>query len=120
MTIQTIAIGGDHGTDFDIQAVRSIGFYASDMVKAILLNGNRYGDIQGKESVVLELQPDEYINKLVVYEGYSSKKKEQRIFGIELSTSFDRQLAVGTLNKNVKITTLDGVRILGLGGNVGH
>lgn len=121
MTIQTIAVGGDHGTDFAIQAVRSIGFYATDMVEAILLNGERYGDIQGKESVVYDLQPDEYINKLVIYEGYHSKKKEQRIYGIELSTSFGREIKVGTLNdKSTKITTLDGIRVLGLGGNVGH
>lgn len=75
MTIQTIAIGGDHGTDFDIQAVRSIGFRATDMVEAILLNGERYGDKQGKETLVLDLQQDEYISRLVVHEGYHKKRK---------------------------------------------
>ncbi|WP_095590670.1 jacalin-like lectin [Actibacterium ureilyticum] len=121
MTIQTIAIGGDHGTDFDIQAVRSIGFRASNMVEAVLLNGSRHGDKQGSESLVLDLQQDEYINKLVVHEGYHKKRKERRIYGVDLTTSLGRGLRVGTLNdKTAKVTKLEGVRILGLGGNVGH
>ncbi|MEL6102647.1 MAG: hypothetical protein AAFY74_04790 [Pseudomonadota bacterium] len=118
MTIQTIAIGGDHGDDFDIQAIHSIGFRATDMVEAILLNGERYGDLQGKETLVLDMQQDEYINRLVVYESYDSKKKETRIRGLELSTSIGRKLKAGTLKGPT--TKLEGVRIIGLGGNGGH
>lgn len=116
MTIQTISIGGDHGQDVDIQAIHSIGFRATDRVESILLNGQEYGDKQGKESLVFDFQQDEYIRKLVVYEVH--EKKEIRICGVALTTSLGRALTAGTLAG--KRTALDGVRILGLGGNVGH
>ena len=56
MSIRTTTLGGTHGTDFDIQTVRSIGFRATDMIEAVLLNGVRHGDNQGRETDVLELQ----------------------------------------------------------------
>ena len=116
MSIQTLAIGGDHGTDFDIQAVHSIGFRESDMVEAILLNGTKHGDTQGKETLVLEFQQDEYIVKLVVYE--IETRGETRIAGVALETNRGRVLKAGTLKG--RSTVLEGVRILGLGGNAGH
>lgn len=116
MSIQTKAIGGDHGTDFDIQAVHSIGFRTTDMVEAILLNGTEYGDRQGKETLVLDFQQDEYIRKLVVYEVHA--KNETRIRGVEITTSLGRKVKAGTLSGTA--TVMDGMRVLGLGGNAGH
>lgn len=116
MSIQTKAIGGDHGTDFDIQAVQSIGFRASDMVESVLLNGAEYGDKQGKETLILDFQQDEYIRKLVIYEVHN--KGETRIRGGALTTSLGRTIKAGTLSGTA--TVLDGIRVLGLGGNAGH
>ena len=104
MSIQTLAIGGDHGTDFDIQAVHSIGFRASDMIEAILLNGTKHGDTQGKETLVLEFQQDEYIVKLVVYE--IETRGETRIAGVALETNRERTLKAGTLKG--RSTVLEG------------
>lgn len=118
MTIQTIAIGGSHGADFDIETVRTIGFRTTDVVEAILLNGQRYGDDQGKETETLELQPDEYITKLVIHESNDKKKGEDRIRGVRLTTSRGRTLESGTMRGPQ--TVLEGVRVLGLGGNGGH
>lgn len=116
MSIQTQAIGGDHGIDFDIQAVHSIGFRASDMVESVLLNGGEYGDKQGKETLVLDFQQDEYIRKLVVYNVHT--KGEIRIRGAEITTNLGRKVKAGTLSGTA--TVLDGIRVLGLGGNAGH
>ena len=123
MSIETIAYGGDHGTDFDIQAIHSIGFRETPnkAVEAVLLNGTRFGDVQGPETVVLELQQDEYLTKLVMYQGHSDGNKEIRILGIELATNRGRELKAGLLHKETsKILRLENVRILGLGGNAGH
>jgi len=116
MSIQTKAIGGDHGTDFDIQAIHSIGFRASDMVESILLNGTEYGEKQGKETLVLDFQQDEYIKKLAVYE--VEAKGETRIRGVAVTTNLGRSITAGTLSGTS--TVLDGIRVLGLGGNAGH
>ena len=118
MTIQTVAIGGDHGEDFDIVGIGSIVFRATDMVEAVRINGTHHGDVQGKETVVLNLQKDEYINHLVVYESYDKKKKETRIRGVELATNLGRSIKAGT-RKGPKVE-LKGIRVLGLGGNAGH
>lgn len=116
MSIQTRAIGGDHGADFDIQAVHSIGFRTSDMVESVLLNGAEYGDKRGKETLVLDFQQDEYIHKLVVYEVYN--KGETRIRGVEVTTNLGRKVKAGTLSGSA--TVMEGIRVLGLGGNAGH
>jgi len=118
MSIQTTTLGGTHGTDFDIQAIHSIGFRATDMVEAIVLNGERHGDNQGRETDVLDMQQDEYIETLIVYESYDKKRKELRVRGVTLTTSLGRKLSAGTLSGPVK--KLQGVRIIGLGGNAGH
>ncbi|WP_138472906.1 hypothetical protein [Poseidonocella sp. HB161398] len=118
MTIKNVAIGGNHGTDFDIETVRTIGFRTTNMVEAILLNGVRHGDDQGRETETLELQQDEYICRLVIYNSHDRKKNEDRIRGIEVTTSEGRTLTAGTLDGPTDV--LDGVRVLGLGGNGGH
>ncbi|MEL6450600.1 MAG: jacalin-like lectin [Pseudomonadota bacterium] len=118
MSIRTTTLGGTHGTDFDIQTVRSIGFRATDMIEAVLLNGVRHGDNQGRETDVLELQQDEYINELVVYESHDTKKDEHRVRGVTLTTSLNRSLTAGTLRGPSR--TLKNMRIIGLGGNSGH
>ncbi|MGD1883509.1 MAG: jacalin-like lectin [Paracoccaceae bacterium] len=119
MSIQTIAIGGNNGADFDIQAVHSIGFNANRRIEAVLLNDTRHGDKQGVESMVLELHPEEYINRMVIHDGEHKEKKG--IYGIELATNLGRELSAGFLHgKAGKVTTLDRIRVLGLGGSVGQ
>jgi hypothetical protein len=117
MTVRNIAIGGNHGEDFDIEVVRSIGFRHTNNVEAIILNGTRHGDNQGKETETLELQPEEYISRLAVTT--VNEKGETRVRHIELTTSENRRLEAGAPTSGEK-TVLSGVRILGLGGNAGH
>ncbi|MEM1299176.1 MAG: jacalin-like lectin [Pseudomonadota bacterium] len=117
MTIRNIAIGHNHGTNFDIEVVRSIGFRFTSRVEAILLNGTRHGDNQGHETETLEMQPEEYISRLEVTT--LIEKGETRVRHIKLTTSLNRTLEAGSAGSGEK-TVLSGVRILGLGGNVGH
>ncbi|KIC50065.1 jacalin-like lectin [Tateyamaria sp. ANG-S1] len=118
MSIQTVAIGGDHGEDFDIEHINSIGFRASDMVEGVRINGTYHGDVQGKETVVLNLQQDEYINELVVYESHDKKKNEDRIRGVQLTTNLGRSIKCGTFAGPKRV--LKNIRVLGIGGNAGH
>lgn len=118
MTIQTTAIGGDHGTDFDIVRVESIGFRASDMVEGVRINGTYHGDVQGKETVVLNFQRDEYINHIVIFDSYDKKKKETRVRGVQIWTNLGRTIKAGTMSGTKH--ELKDIRVLGLGGNAGH
>ncbi|APX13502.1 jacalin-like lectin [Tateyamaria omphalii] len=118
MTIQTVAIGGDHGEDFGIEHINSIGFRGDDMVEGVRINGTYYGDVQGDETDVLNFQQDEYINHLVVYESHDDKKNEDRIRGVELTTNLGRSLTCGTFRGPKRV--LKNIRVLGIGGNAGH
>ena len=117
MTIRNIAIGHNHGEDFDIEVVRSIGFRSTSRVEAILLNGTRHGDNQGDETETLEMQPDEYISGIEVTT--IDERGEIRVRHVKLTTSLNRTLEAGSAGSGEK-TVLSGVRILGLGGNAGH
>lgn len=112
MSIQTIALGGDGGKSFDEQTVRSIGFRSGERVDAILLNGERHGGNGGKERLVFELQPDEYIDEMTVWRG-------GRIHRIKLSTSRGRSMDVGQSGGKNAITLKD-IRVLGIGGKSGE
>lgn len=116
MSIVTKPVGGNGGKPFAIEAVRTIGFRSGKRVDALLLNGSRKGGKGGSESVVLELQGDEYIDHMEIWSN-KSRGKSTRIHGISFRTSRGRSLSAG--RESGTKTTLSGVRILGLGGNSG-
>lgn len=116
MSIVTTPIGGDGGKSFEIQAVRTIGFRSGNRVDALVLNGSRKGGKGGSESQVLELQGDEYIEHMEIWDK-KHKTKSQRIHKISLRTSRGRTLSAGKASG--RKTTLSDVRVLGLGGNSG-
>ncbi|MEM9798561.1 MAG: jacalin-like lectin [Pseudomonadota bacterium] len=116
MSIVTKPIGGDGGKSFGIQAVRTIGFRSGNRVDALVLNGSRKGGNGGRESKVLELQGDEYIEHMEIWDN-THKGRSRRIHKISLQTSRGRTLSVGKQSGNK--TVLSGVRVLGLGGNSG-
>ena len=110
MSIVTKPVGGNGGRTFGIEAVRSVGFRSGSRVDALLLNGARKGGGGGREGTVLELQGDEYIDHMEIWQ-------KGTIHGIELRTSRGRRLSHG--RKNGRKTTLSDMRVLGLGGNSG-
>lgn len=116
MSIVTKPIGGDGGKSFAIEAVRTIGFRSGNRVDAILLNGSRKGGGGGRESQVLELQGDEYIEHMEIW-SKKHKNRSTRIFKVFLRTSRGRTLSAGKAGGTK--TTLTDIRVLGLGGNSG-
>ena len=116
MSIVTKPIGGDGGKSFEIEAVRTIGFRSGNRVDALILNGKRNGGGGGRESKVLEMQGDEYIDHMEIWSG-RHKNRSTRIHKIFLRTSRGRTLTVG--KESGTKTTLSGVRVLGLGGKSG-
>jgi hypothetical protein len=117
MSIQTIAIGGDGGSNFDIEFITDIGFRSGERVDAILLNGSRHGGKGGKEGLVLNLQTDEYIDNMKIW------KNGDRIHGVELTTNrhtgnITRKLFAGRTKG--KLTELSNIRVLGIGGRSGE
>ena len=116
MSIVTKPIGGDGGKSFEIAAVRTIGFRSGNRVDALVLNGSRKGGGGGRESQVLELQGDEYIEHMEIWAN-KHKNRSTRIHKIFLRTSRGRTLSVGKASGTK--TTLSGVRVLGLGGKSG-
>ncbi len=123
MSIQTIAIGGDGGSNFDIEFISDIGFRSGERVDAILLNGTRRGGKGGSEGVVLNLQADEYINQMKIW------RSGDRIHGVELTTNFHKVDDAGKVIVNRKLfagrtkgeqTNLFNIRVLGIGGRCGE
>jgi len=110
MSIEVIALGGDGGRRFEEQAVKSIGVRSGKRIDALLLNNQRFGGKGGKERRVLELQGDEYINAMSIRHG-------RLIDQISLTTSRGRTFGAG--GGGGRLTQLNNIRVLGLGGNSG-
>lgn len=111
MVIETIALGGEGGRRFDEAAVGSISVRSNSRIDALILNGERFGGLGGKEVRGLDLCGDEYINELLVRHG-------SRIDGIVLRTNRGRALTGG--GGGGRLTRLANIRVLGLGGNSGN
>lgn len=111
MSIEIIPIGGDGGSDFPIEAVKSIALRSGERIDALIINGQQHGRNGGRESVTLELQADEYINKITVW-------SKGRIHALEFTTNRGRQLSGG--QRSGDKTELTNIRVLALGGRAGE
>lgn len=128
MSIETLAFGGNGGSSFDEQFVRSIGFSAGGLVDAIVLNGERFGGSGGSEGRVLEFGPDEYIKELTIMTGRARikgrprKRRSRSVFKISFKTNRGRTLeaGTGTAGKDRTSVTLSGIRVLAIGGSSGR
>lgn len=110
MSIETIALGGDGGRSFDMQAVQSLGFRSGSRIDAMILNGNHYGGYGGTERKQITLAADEYISDLTVHYG-------SRVYGVFATTNRGRTVGAGHAKGNK--TEFKDVRIVGLGGKNG-
>jgi hypothetical protein len=110
MSIVTEAFGGNGGTLFEIEAVKSLGVRSHARIDALLLNGSRRGGAGGTEREILEFHPDEYINYLAIKSG-------ARVDRLEIGTNKGRGFNYG--GNGGTAVALRNIRVLGLGGNSG-
>lgn len=110
MSILTQPFGREGGREFDIEAVKSLGFRSGGRIDALLLNGTRHGGNGGKEGTTLEFQPNEFIESITIRHG-------ARIDAIEIHTNLGNTLSGG--GKGGVVKKLTNIRVLGLGGRSG-
>ena len=111
MVIETIVLGGEGGRRFDDAAVGSIGVRSNSRIDALILNGERFGGLGGREVRALDLCHDEYVSELLIRHG-------SRIDSIVLRTNRGRALTGG--GGGGRLTRLANIRLLGVGGNSGN
>lgn len=110
MSIVTKPFGRDGGREFDIEAVKSLGFRSGGRIDALLLNGIRHGGNGGKEGTTREFQPDEFIESITIRHG-------ARIDAVEIHTNAGNTLSGG--GKGGVEEKLTNIRVLGFGGRSG-
>jgi hypothetical protein len=80
MAIETQLLGGNGGSPFDIEAVKSLAVRSGARIDALILNGSRHGGTGGTEKPGLEFLPDEYIDRMVI-------RHHARIDNLEIHTN---------------------------------
>ncbi len=104
------SFGGNGGTEFPLEAVKSIAIRHGVNVDAIVVNGTKHGGSGGTATKTLELAAGEYINKIEV---------SSSLFVNYLKITTNKGNSIEGGKKDGKTETIGG-EVLAIGGRQGN
>lgn len=102
--------GGDGGSTFDTDYIKSLALRTGKVVDAIIINGNKHGGDGGSISTTLIFDSDEYISSITIRSG-------SLVDNLQFTTNKGRTIGGGGTGGSVNV--LNNIRVIAIGGKSG-
>ena len=107
--ISRTSFGGNGGRPFSPIAPLYVSMRTGGWIDAIILNGDQHGGNGGSKRGILQFLPNEYINRAVIGAG-------THVDRLEFYTNYGRSISGGEGGLGGRLTSLDNIRMLRIGG----